>query len=589
VQCRQSSDCPSGLKCDSNHACVACRGNGDCPLHEICQPSYTDSQGTAHVAECVPDCRTAAPVLCNPGLCDGDGGECLPGQCTANWQCLVDGRGACDFSSPSFNGYFNCAPCTQDAGGCGPNELCVSQFGQNSCQLSCLLDAGVCGPDTFCGDAGSCVSGCQRSEDCVGASQGSICHQGQCVPCLKQADCPASNPGCGPGPFSSGNQCGFCQSTNDCPAPLHCDSNPNIGASECLCHADNECDPFRAPVCIGLNSSLGFPQGSGHCGCVTSADCPTQTVCETRQPYAISDGFGNVIGGACIPSCNTPDTVCATAGITAVPNIFGFCGNSAPANDVCDTTTGYCVPCAADVDCRSDGEPRVTPGCAPFPNGSNPFAGGLNTGGGICGCSETAQCDDGLACTNPGLNGRCSPSCQYQSGVDSCAGSSRFCPSFVNTPFCNTFTGNCQGCLSDHDCIGVFAAPGFGNSVAAPICDLVSTSCVQCSASAQCPAYAPNCTEGFCGFCRSNADCPLGGGWQCLNLSGENQCAVPCVPDGQEMPTDAGSACPAGLPFCANIQACFFCPSNSVCAQCRPDFPSDCLAGQSCSFNGVCQ
>jgi hypothetical protein len=73
-----------------------------------------------------------------------------------------------------------------------------------------------------------------------------------------------------------------------------------------------------------------------------------------------------------------------------------------------------------------------------------------------------------------------------------------------------------------------------------------------------------------------------------VNTFGTNQCQVPCIADAHEKPT-GGTTCPAGLPYCANIQPCFFCPSTSICAQCRPDFPNDCPPGQSCNFNGVCQ
>jgi hypothetical protein len=302
------------------------------------------------------------------------------------------------------------------------------------------------------------------------------------------------------------------------------------------------------------------------------------------------DDNGSLIGGACIPSCNTTDTVCATAGITVVPNLFSSCGNSVPENNVCDTTTGYCVPCGADPDCQSSAEPKSTPACAPFAGGINPFAAGLVTGGGLCGCTQTSQCDDGLACGNAGLYGRCAQACTYVNGVDSCNGSQRFCPDFANTPYCNTFTGGCQGCLSDHECIGSVRSVGgfFGNTVPTPFCDPAATTCVQCTSATQCPDYAPNCTHGFCGFCQSNADCPSGG-WQCLNSLGSNQCEIPCVPNSLEMPTDAGNSCPAALPFCANIRPCFFCGETSKCAQCRPDFPADCPTGQSCSSEGICQ
>ena len=627
VSCRRNSDCPTGLFCDTNidpnsdeqiFQCVTCRSNTDCAVGEICEigcqnlnvPPFFTCQNA-----CQPDCRTAPAGTCNPGLCDGDGGECLLDWCAHNSDCVVNGTGACDFTqSPIFppGGLGTCEACTQDAGGCGPEQVCgrSPNTGQNFCQVSCLVDSGVCaGTGTFCSDAGTCVVGCQSASDCLGSPQGSICHQGQCVSCLNLSDCPDYNAGCNTPQFGGSVQCGICSGSQDCPG-THCE---NVGGqfnefgNQCGCHSDTECEGLPqhdAPVCLGLNASDSFPNGSGRCACTDSSQCVAGFVCEKRYPFTVTvnTSGGQYVGGACIPQCQlVGGTNCATAGIGPVPGSF-FNGAPPPEATACNFDTGYCVACAGDTDCyKSPSSPFITPSCVQFTNGIDPST-GEGTGGGVCGCSQTNECNDNYACWNPGLSGACQPACTLVNGQDSCNPFREAFDSPPVDPFCDTWTGACVQCLDSYGCTNITVdqinGQFLGQGFPAPICTSAGQ-CVGCNGDSDCPASAPNCTQGFCGYCGNNNDCFADAGFTCVQFNGPNSggtCEITkCKGDSNQVATDAGFPCPSGLPYCAQTEVCgsFSCTPTSICAACRPDY-NDCnnvppgfLFGE-CEQNGTC-
>jgi hypothetical protein len=610
VGCRRNSDCPTGLLCDTNfdatgfyksYQCVACRTTADCDGGNICQfDCHSITKPPYNICDnaCQPDCRDAGPDFCNPGLCDTDAGGCLVNWCASNANCVVNGGGACNFQQPATyppNGIGICAACTQDGGGCGVDEVCSrSTSGQFTCAPTCLIDAGICSGGTYCTDSGVCAPGCQTASDCAGSytgySGGNICHQGQCVGCLKNADCPDYNAGCNP-QYSGGTPtCGYCLSDLDCQSGgslTHCEPNrqdPGYYTNQCGCHSDSEC-PIDAPICIGLNAAAGFPQGSGRCGCTGPSDCATGLVCELRYPYAFTlyTSSQTYYGGACIQSCTVvPGTDCATAGIGSSP--YGYYPNGRPPADyACNPTTGYCVPCSSDADCyASSTAPAIAPSCVLYANGNDP-ASGLPTGGGQCGCSDTSQCNDGYACWNPGIGGTCQPACTVENGQDGCNPYREYAyyPP-PQDPFCNTWTGACVQCLDDYGCTNTSSqyvnGLYFYGSVPTPICS-PSGNCVSCFTDADCPANAPNCTDGFCGYCRTSADCYEDAGFTCINLENDpqyyaSQCFLSCVPDSNGNPTDAGNACPSGYPYCGTVAIYTSYPnyvSYSFCSQCRQD------------------
>ncbi len=639
VSCRRNSDCPAGEQCDTNidasnyyhsYQCVPCLAAKDCPAGDVCDFSCTYTNASEYYVcsiGCEADCRTAASDFCNPGYCDTDGGQCMSNLCIANANCVVNGMGACDFTKyPVYPpmGIGECAQCTVDAGGCGPDQACT--FDQNTdtniCKTSCLLlDGGGCGAGTYCTDAGSCQTGCQTSADCVGSftgySGGNICHQGQCVGCLKTADCPDFNAGCNPEYQGATASCGYCATDQDCEvngANMHCEANredPGYYSNVCGCHADSEC-PADAPTCIGLNASAGFPQGSGRCGCSNSNQCLAGFICESRYPYGftINTSGNSYSGGACIPGCQlVGGTDCASAGIGPNPNnCYPNC--DAPSDLACNSTTGYCVVCAGAADCPAPiTGPAVAPTCVPYPNGNDP-ASGEPTGGGVCGCSDTSQCNDGYACWNPGIGGTCQAPCTRVNGVDSCNPFREYgYDSPPTNPFCDTFTGACVQCFDNYGCTGVtvdyingeYVYPAFP----APTCTPAGQ-CAGCSSDADCPSTAPNCTDGFCGYCNGNQDCYGDAGFTCLKFDGiysGGTCEITgCVGDSTtEIATDAGFPCPPGFPYCAETEVCYDqCTFPSICAQCRYEiYPkyifNDCtnyppgLPYGYCQQNGTCE
>jgi Cys-rich repeat protein len=612
VQCLRSADCQDGLKCSNSNVCVGCRDNSDCSTGQVCQNACYYLEGAPYefpcFAQCQSDCRNAAADFCNPGICDTDAGLCLPYQCTANSQCVVNGQGACNFGQLATfqgpGGYWICANCTADAGGCGPDGYCTINGSDNYCSPSCLTDAGICYAGTYCGDAGSCVSGCQSSSDCNGSYNGNICSQGQCVACLNDSQCPPNNLGCGQTSYN-GVMCGICNSDQNCPTGLHCEYLGNYNGNSCGCHSDDECAyssvANSVPVCVGLVSDAGpFPGASGKCGCRSDADCGTGELCETRYPYTVSvnNSSGTVTGGTCIASCAvTGGTDCSTAGIRTSQY-------SNQLDNICNYQTGYCVSCAQDNDCTGGGYasangPVITPSCVLFANSIDPVS-GLPTGGGDCGCTDTSQCNDGYACWDPGLNGVCQPPCTITNGLDSCFPQTYYASTPPPDPFCDTYTGACVQCLDNYGCtnqhVDVINGNYIGFYLPATTCSSTGQ-CYGCNTAADCPATQPNCTDSYCGFCMSNADCDTSTyNFQCIdfyNYSGNvgGNCLVKCTALGDGTPSDAGNACPPGLPYCAYTYTYTNNGFNSfyICAACRPNNSTDCGSYPNyCMQNGVC-
>jgi hypothetical protein len=587
VQCRTDSDCGSGLFCTPEQAaipfiCAPCRDDGGvtigCPAGLVCLLQIADGLPP----QCVADCRDGG-ISCVPGLCEPDSGLCIAGACLDVDDCFLgDGGGICNtLSESSCQGCGVCQPCFPDGGGCTqPNDIC--DLANGGCVPNCL-DSGIkCQPTFMCTSAGTCAYGCQSDNDCDPVHL-PFCQKDitppTCGQCRGAADCPGWMPGCTNALTcpNCANLCGQCDSQNACPAGLHC----GFDIFRCGCTSTAECQAAlpNEPVCIGLEDDGGSPLGA--CACLTSADCATGQVCETRLPYQVRtyDLQGNpFFGGACIANCtDAGETSCASALI--------------PGSTVCNSATGYCVPCVGDSDCAVNASQPITrPNCVPYLDGGAPpsnFVGPtLATGGGQCGCTSTASCDEGLTCADPSTPGACQAPCTFVDGLDSCLQSSH--------AFCDTFTGLCQECLRDFDCTNISGAP---NNLAFSSCAPDGV-CVQCTDSSQCPANLPGCSsgppdpfnyipQGTCGFCKSSADCPSNGGLVCARFKehGGTQCLSPCLlgdDAGMGSVSDAGAACPAALPYC--VQAAFArSDAGSWCGECRGD--GDCDAGQLCCNN----
>jgi hypothetical protein len=600
VQCTKNTQCnpmfpgqDAGV-CETNsqaysfyHRCVECSKSSDCPTGYVCnQGVYNQALEKYGDDTCVPDC-SSNPQICVPGACEGDSGVCLSninftiydygnmycymnyltGLCQTGADCSVDGGGACnspqynypEYYYPYSNGWGFCVPCTVDGGGCpSPDEFCqqwdntcsYNEQGQyvchcsngpaGSCQFNCFLDAGACGNGTYCTDAGpvgidggimgGCAPGCQNVSNCGGSTPVCNSDAGYCVQCNTGIDCPDWTPGC------QYNSCGHCGSNSDCPGSEQCNNG------YCGCSSDNDC-PLDVPTCVG--ASGGY---TGACACSDTSQCLGGYICETRSPYTVVNyNTYQQAGGACVAPC-TSNSDCALT----------FPGTN---NLVCDTTTGYCVPCVQDSDCTSIEDPNkpwVTPSCVQFVDGGNPNTyPTLYTGGGQCGCTDSSQCNGLYLCQNPGLYGTCTPSCSVQNGVDSCTpqyASPYNCPNnYYPGPYCNTYTGMCQQCLDDYDC----SARGYqGNTCNTPFCSDAGM-CVGCFTGDDCTTFPNNsCYYGSCSnYCNDSSQCPSDGGYVCESSPyyGEQTCVIPCVigdDAGMGTVSDAGNPCPADSPFC---------------------------------------
>jgi Cys-rich repeat protein len=633
VQCKRSSDCATGLVCDTNqnsqyqYTCVQCARNSDCPAGDTCDYSdYTYPTYWPGTDTCGPDCRNNTGI-CAPGACDADAGFCydnftlnmyqyegppnynycyqtlVTGWCRSDSDCMVDGGGgACNFTTSFFpfyydNGWGYCVPCKMDGGpgGCGgSDQFCqVRDCSTNglpadgpagSCVFNCFLDAGACGVGNYCTDAGplgvdggnvgGCVVGCQNSSNCAGSTP--VCNSdgGGCVMCNSSSDCPDWMPGC------QYNNCGSCATNADCPGSEQCN-----GA--CGCSMDSDC-PLDVPTCIG-----GYGGYSGSCACTDGSQCPGGYVCETRGTYAVTN-YGTYPypqGGACILACAT-NADCASS-FGGSPNV------------VCDTATGFCVPCAADTDCTASADPTKpypSPSCVLYADGGNPnVTPFLATGGGQCGCSDTSQCNGGYSCQPNSTNyiyaydggPTCQPTCTYVNGIDSCTPKNPYyyyCnDNYTPPPFCNTYTGQCQQCLDDYDCTGrncdqpvcnngtcvqcLVDADCDVNPNGYPFC--VNNVCTQCKTGDDCLNFPNNsCYYGYCNsYCNDSSNCPTDGGYVCETTpTYSNACLIECVMGddaGMGTVSDAGNPCPANAALC--VPNSF----SSTQGDCAPNFPCD--------------
>jgi hypothetical protein len=344
---------------------------------------------------------------------------------------------------------------------------------------------------------------------------------GTCVQCNSSTDCPDWRPGC------QYNYCGQCATNADCPGTEQCTYG------QCQCATSNDC-PLDVPNC----------QDNSTCACNANTDCPGGYVCETRYPFTVYDynTYPAITGGACIPGCLT-NSDCATL----------FDGTGDP-NPVCDTTTGFCVPCVADTDCTAVEDPTqpwITPSCLAYADGGAPNTNPpLPTGGGICGCSDTSQCNGGYYCSTSypaPSSGACTPACNLPAGACQQAPYNGSCPNNYQS-YCNTYTGQCQSCLDDYDCTG--------RNCGTPFCSDAGT-CVGCFTGDDCQSFPNNsCYYGSCNnYCNDNSNCPTDGGYVCAPSPyyGNNTCQIQCVlgdDAGMGTVSDAGPACPSDAPFC---------------------------------------
>jgi hypothetical protein len=547
------AQCTTGTQCTApTPYCELGFGNANYGLCVVCtathQGTCTQDAGVfcnSDLDVCEFDCRTDAGV-CFPGFCDADAGQpiCQPG--------CIDATNCPTSASICLAG--SCVSCIFGDAGCDSGEVC---YQDDVCRPDCRSDGGTCvsqfGPGNFCdSDGGMCLPGCQNLGDCASnqrcIASGITGVPGSCNDCLTAADCTAFA-GC------NANGCGSCSAPFDCPSPLTCDSSDTRW---CTCSSDQDCQTANpnAPNCI--DAGLG-----NLCGCSSSDGCPLGTVCDQRAAASVEFAQNGIFNA-------NPPTPYAGYCVARCDVVGGLDCTQVPGLAVCDADSGYCVGCAQDSQCQSP----ATPHCVPFADAGIDAGASFGTVGGVCGCSDTSQCNDGNTCDTfdfslaPGV-GECVPACQRDAGFvfDNCGLQG------ASGGFCDTFTGVCFPCLDNYDCIN-FSVFGPPQNICVP-----DAGCVECLSFSDCPAALPGCevSQYRCGYCDTLADCPPDAGvtYACSPAFGssQSQCVVACSADG------GASQCPSGRPLC-DVDAGF-------CAECLKN--SDCAKGCCNMTNGTCQ
>jgi hypothetical protein len=453
-----------------------------------------------------------------------------------------------------------------------------------------------------CRDLPPTPAGCASNADCLALADTRVCNaaSGQCVQCVRDADCGSANntkacenfacvdrPGgcaddadCGASPLgkkckASTRLCVQCLGNIDCPQGAVCQQNACVVTNgQC---ADSTACKDPTPVCdtatrtcVGCLAAPDCAPGKRcvnracvDAGCSTSNDCaqnPAAPVCDLSSRKCVACNVA--------ADCNDPTLTCENKACVPVPGCTSDTSCAAtPATARCDAATGQCVACLVDTHCAA-AEQCVGNRCQPRPPT------GCTSDVACVGRPGTPRCDLATgACVACVTGGDCSASGRCDAASKTClpgCASDAFCAG--TTPKCDPATNGCVGCLANGDCgtgricTGNACVPGCaGNSDcsgATPKCLVATSSCVACLAPADCP-NGQTCTNNACvplptggdAACGTNDACPAGKA--CIaNADGTKLCRTTCAPyaPGSTCGTDkvctwvglGASAAPAG-------------------------------------------
>lgn len=579
--CLADDDCSDTQFCNGDGRCASgCRGDSDC--RKQCEPIRECFETCPPDPTCTCELMLGDPTACDPNdtswydLCPRDP-ACL-GACPRDPDCLAS------FSPNAICEENSCiVPCP-----CEEGQRCETPEGQTPrCRTvsvgstvercwtweetttlpngdieiverqECAFVSPAFDDDFYgcnCGEKctsnGRCAPGvCTADSDCESCS---YCKDGICVPgCDDENPCPAGE--C----CQTDGKCHLlCASDGDCPSPEMCLAGGCCGiACEPVVPCNKAADCQEGEIC----------NGAGICefGCRVDSDCPGDfEVCYQQS---------------CQQSCSDPEGCGEGRG----------CGSNGFCIDVVQT-------CQNDNDC-GDGQVCKSGKCAD-------------------GCRTDEECGSGGFCTD----GECSFYCQddaecaqYDEGdrkslCRSDEGSRKAIQKRYNHLLWMKATGQPHDPaeLARYEILAVSGNPGKcvlqapqDPSNPSPegrtgcecyeICDEVGR-CERgtCSSNADCERdLCGDClTDGKCGFCKRDQDCPSPQVCDIPEGETEGSCLVPCIP---ETPCDDNTDCPEdsycaphprGIPFSAG--------GGSKCLQgCRDS--SNCLPGQSC-YNHEC-
>lgn len=413
----------------------------------------------------------------------------------------------CNFESKCAT--VECDFCKDD-----PNLVCID----GACSLPECSTDDEC--DTAAGETcnnGACSDGtgnngtgedCQSNADC---EEGETCNlQNQCVP--DGGDGCTSSDECGEGEYCN-------QDSGDCEAG-DCYDSTECGQGE-TCDENNTC-----------------VSGGGDCG----GGCPTGQTCNTSTNQCEEDTT-DPCGGGCPTGqvCNTDTDQCEPE---------QQCDPACGADEVCDVTSGNCVP----NDC-----PVGTP--SPQDCANDPVYNKFDPDGCFCAqCLSDSDCDTaaGETCNPNGECMVCETSCTaQQGGGNPCPSADEYC-----------VANCCVECIGNADCASGEVCVD-GSCGAPPDCSVDPT---VCTGGMVCNQSTGQCeTPQSGGSCTSDADCqqgqfcdPTSGSCQSLTNPGGGGTCDPACPDPNSCFGGMICTCPTdALPFpdptiCPAGQICFF-------------------------------
>ncbi len=520
-------------------------------------------------------CETAAD-------CTAEGGPCVTATCIANacgtvaipagfelgaeqqipGDCLAL---ACDGAGDTVS--------RVDDGDVPPVGACATYQCIEGTLLVDAFDTGTaCSEDggTVCDGAGECVE-CNVPSDCTHLPQSSecgerLCDAGQCVMNAVAAGTPLSN-----------------QSATPCVLDV-CDGAGGITAQNDDLDLPNDNNPCTVDTCVGGVATFvpdttasclggdGVCNNLGQCvGCVTSADCGSDTLCTNWQ----CDG-----GGVCNPNY-------VAAGTLVGPQDPDDCTQT-----VCDAVGNEIdVPALGETP-PSDGNPCTLEVCFngvpihPPAQLDTPCNGGM-----VCdGLGNCVQCNSIGQCPSP-LN-----QCQVAQCQSHTCGTG-FVPDGTPTPV--QMPGDCQTQICDGN---------GGTSTMAQPSDLPNDNneCTGDACNGSTPVFPPAAPGVPCNMSTMVCD----GSGQCVDCLSDNHCAsnehcanAVCTPDRVDgQPCTRGTMCTSGFcidGFCCNVKCggvCLSCKGaltgqpNGVCAPITggTDPENDCAGSQICYAGNCC-
>ena len=502
-------------------------------------------------------CPPGTYICLSPGRC----AQCLSDSDCANGDLPTyePSRQHCDLDS-GVPGYQNfCQVCVQnaDCADAGIDDQCDlnPSFAQASVEMQGFETCANLGPGCLYGTKPAigprCASySCTTDADCADAVSnwyaGTTSQEAEPFCVNGTCDTPANSP----------SFCPNCFCTNQdttCEANAVCDTLTD----HCGCTSSGQCGGAW-PICefpdAGSTRDGGIMIGS--CGCGSDTDCGDGGLrCLNLPPGNMTYG-----GPACLFDCRDPR--------------FPGCASLVASTPICDQSSGLCVQCQVDEQCRNDA--------------TGLFVGPYCRYDGSCGCKVNSDCSDNEVCAGPfeessdrsASLGQCSPpklSCTRESCDNGghCEPDSGTCLPSCLTDFecggygffCDQDAGTCIQCRDSADCAASGQAAK-GNSACVQgecydqcatdldcagnpngsRCDhgFVMPSCVECLSDPDCAGspQGPHCQDATC-TCRSTAEC--GPGETCPTDAGDPRCSGQCQVDGD---------CPAA----------FFCDLG----QCRP-------------------